>query len=241
LYANTLLNEKLHCLSRVIRERVGVVLTVSPFNALLVLPAKMVVFSLGAGNAVVAKPSEETPLITVELAKVMYEAGLPDGFFNVVTGFGAECGKPSLAKHPQINGISLTGSTGTGVKNGQIAVQSMKRMHLELGEKSAVGVERCDEGVGDRGGGRVHARWAVLVADRIETTSKQSNSCNEIILPTLWFRYTFDYCLRLLNQRCIFEKETNKLNESIKRNQNPRPHPHAQRSLQRDDARRPRR
>lgn len=135
LFADTLPNEKPHRLSMVFREPVGVVLAISPFNAPLVLLAKMVVFPLGAGNAVIAKPSEETPLIAVEFAKILHAAGLPDGVFNVVTGFGAECGEP-LARHPGVNGIALTGSTATGVKIGQIAVQGMKRLQLELGGKN---------------------------------------------------------------------------------------------------------
>ncbi|MBX3038174.1 MAG: aldehyde dehydrogenase [Anaerolineales bacterium] len=135
LYADTLPNEKPHRMSMVVREPVGVVLAISPFNAPLVLLAKMVVFPLGAGNAVIAKPSEETPLIAIEFAKVLHEAGLPDGVFNVVTGFGKECGEP-LAKHSGINGIALTGSTATGVKIGEIAIQSMKRLQLELGGKN---------------------------------------------------------------------------------------------------------
>ncbi len=135
LYADTLPNEKPHRLSMVIREPVGVVLVIAPFNAPLVLLAKMIAFPLGAGNAVIAKPSEETPLIAVELANVLYEAGLPQGVFNVVTGFGPECGEP-LAWHPHVNGIALTGSTATGVKIGQIALQSMKRLQLELGGKN---------------------------------------------------------------------------------------------------------
>ncbi len=135
LYADSLPNEKPHRLSFVIREPLGVVLAISPFNAPLVLLAKMVVFPLAGGNAVIAKPSEETPLIAVEFAKVLHEAGLPDGVFNVVTGYGAECGEP-LAKHAGINGIALTGSTATGVKIGQIAAQSMKRVQLELGGKN---------------------------------------------------------------------------------------------------------
>ncbi len=135
LYADTLPNEKPHRLSMVIREPLGVVLVISPFNAPLVLLAKMVVFPLAAGNAVVAKPSEETPLIALALARLLHRAGLPAGVFNVVTGFGAECGEP-LARHPGIQGIALTGSTATGVKIGQIAMQSMKRLQLELGGKN---------------------------------------------------------------------------------------------------------
>lgn len=135
MYADTLPNEKTHRMSMVVREPVGVVLAISPFNAPLVLLAKMVVFPLGAGNAVIAKPSEETSLIAIEFAKVLHEAGLPDGVLNVVTGFGKEVGEP-LAKHAGINGIALTGSTATGVKIGEIAIQSMKRMQLELGGKN---------------------------------------------------------------------------------------------------------
>ncbi len=135
LYADTLPNEKPHRLSFVLREALGVVLAISPFNAPLVLLAKMVVFPLAAGNAVVAKPSEETPLIAVEFAKILHEAGLPAGVFNVVTGFGAECGEP-LARHPGIDGIALTGSTATGIKIAQIASQTMRRVQLELGGKN---------------------------------------------------------------------------------------------------------
>ncbi len=135
LYGDTLPNEKTHRLSMVIREPVGVVVVISPFNAPLALLAKMAAFPLGAGNAVIAKPSEETPLIAVEFAKVLHEAGLPDGVFNVVTGFGSECGEP-LLKHPGVNGVAFTGSTTTGVRVGQIAIQTMKRLQLELGGKN---------------------------------------------------------------------------------------------------------
>jgi len=74
LYGDTLPNEKPHRLSMVVREPVGVVVVISPFNAPLALLAKMTAFPLGAGNAVIAKPSEETPLIAVEFAKILHEA-----------------------------------------------------------------------------------------------------------------------------------------------------------------------
>lgn len=135
LYGDTLPNEKPHRLSLVIREPLGVVLVIAPFNAPLVLLAKMAVFALGAGNAVIAKPSEETPLIAVAFAEVLAEAGLPPGVFNVVTGYGAECGEP-LARHPGIQGIALTGSTATGVKIAQMAAPAMRRLQLELGGKN---------------------------------------------------------------------------------------------------------
>jgi aldehyde dehydrogenase (NAD+) len=135
LYGDTFPNDKPHRMSLVTREPLGVVLVISPFNAPLVLLAKMIVFALAAGNTVIAKPSEETPLIAVELARVLAEAGMPPGVFNVITGYGAECGEP-LAKHPHINGIALTGSTATGIKIAQIAAQGMKRTQLELGGKN---------------------------------------------------------------------------------------------------------
>ncbi len=135
LYGDTLPNERNHRLSLVIREPLGVVLVIAPFNAPLVLLAKMAVFALGAGNAVVAKPSEETPLIAVLFAQILHAAGLPPGVFNVVTGYGAECGEP-LARHPGVRGIALTGSTATGIKIAQIAAPTMRRVQLELGGKN---------------------------------------------------------------------------------------------------------
>lgn len=135
LYGETFPNDKPHRMSIVTREPIGVVAALSPFNAPLVLLAKMVVFALAAGNAVIAKPSEETPLIALEFAKLLYEAGLPAGVFNVVTGFGAECGA-ALVEHPDVNGIAFTGSTATGIKIGQSAAAQLKRVQLELGGKN---------------------------------------------------------------------------------------------------------
>ena len=135
LYGETFPNDKAHRMSMVVREPVGVVVAISPFNAPLVLLAKMVVFALAAGNAVISKPSEETPLIAVELGKILCEAGMPDGVFNVVTGYGAEAGK-AFTEHPDVNCIAFTGSTSTGIKIGQLAMQSMKRVQLELGGKN---------------------------------------------------------------------------------------------------------
>lgn len=135
LYGDTFPNDKPHRLSLVIREPMGVVLAISPFNAPLVLLAKMVVFALGAGNAVIAKPSEETPLVAVEFAKLLHKAGLPPGVFNVITGYGGEAGK-ALSEHPRVRGIAFTGSTATGMKIAQIAAAQMKRVQLELGGKN---------------------------------------------------------------------------------------------------------
>lgn len=132
LYGDTFPNDKPQRISLVIREPLGVVVAITPFNAPLVLLAKMTAFPLAAGNTVVAKPSEETPLIAVRFAELLSAAGMPDGVFNVITGYGRECGE-ALAQHPQVQGIALTGSTTTGQRIGAIAAAGMKRVQLELG------------------------------------------------------------------------------------------------------------
>lgn len=135
LYGDTFPNDKPERLSIVLREPMGVVAAISPFNAPLVLLIKMVAFALAAGNSLIAKPSEETPLIAVELARLLHQAGFPPGVFNVVTGYGAETGA-ALVNHPGINAIAFTGSTATGVQIVQSAAPHMHRMQLELGGKN---------------------------------------------------------------------------------------------------------
>ncbi len=141
LYGDTFPNDRPDRLSMVFREPVGVVAVVSPYNAPLALLTKMVAFPLAAGNAVVIKPSEETPLIALAFARLLLEAGVPAAAVNVVTGYGADCGAPLVA-HPGIDGIALTGSTATGQAIGARAMQRMLRVQLELGGKSALLVLR---------------------------------------------------------------------------------------------------
>lgn len=141
LYGDTFPNDNPQRLSMVFREPVGVIAVVSPYNAPLALLVKMVAFPLAAGNAVVIKPSEETPLIALAFAKLLLEAGVPPAAVNLVTGFGAECGAPLVA-HAGIDGIALTGSTATGQAIGAQAMQRMLRVQLELGGKSALLVLR---------------------------------------------------------------------------------------------------
>ncbi len=141
LYGDTFPNDNAGRLSMVFREPLGVVAVVSPYNAPLALLAKMAAFPLAAGNSVVIKPSEETPLIAVAFAKLLVEAGLPAEAVNVVTGYGAECGAPLVA-HEAVDAIALTGSTDTGRAIGATAMQRMVRAQLELGGKSALLVLR---------------------------------------------------------------------------------------------------
>lgn len=137
LFGETLPHERPTRLSMVVREPVGVVLVISPFNAALALLIKMVAFPLAAGNTVVAKPSEETPLVALAAARIFHEAGLPAGVFNVVAGFGAEIGE-ALVQHRGIHGLALTGSTATGRRIGVAAIERMRALQLELGGKNAL-------------------------------------------------------------------------------------------------------
>ena len=137
LYGDTLPNDRPDRVSMVFREPLGVVAAIVPYNAPLLLLTKMTAFPLAAGNSLVIKPSEETPLIAVEYAKLLVEAGLPAAAISVVTGFGAECGAP-LVSHNDINAIALTGSTATGKVIGKVGIEKMRPMQLELGGKSAL-------------------------------------------------------------------------------------------------------
>lgn len=141
LYGDTLPNDRADRISMVFREPLGVVAIVSPYNAPLVLLAKMTAFPLAAGNSVVIKPSEETPLTALALGRILIEAGVPPLAVSVLPGFGTECGSPLVA-HPDIDGIAFTGSTDTGIAIGQQAMQNMHRVQLELGGKSAILVLR---------------------------------------------------------------------------------------------------
>jgi aldehyde dehydrogenase (NAD+) len=141
LYGDTFPNDSPGRVSMVFREPMGVVAIISPYNAPLSLLAKMTAFPLAAGNSVVIKPSEETPLIALALAELLVESGLPPEALNVVTGYGAECGAP-LTAHPGVDCIALTGSTGTGIMVGAESMKRMRRCQLELGGKSALLVLR---------------------------------------------------------------------------------------------------
>ena len=135
LYGETFPNDKPHRMSIVIREPIGVVATISPFNASFALLAKMTIYALAAGNTVVAKPASETPLIAIEFAKIFQQAGLPDGCFNVVPGPGRSVGD-ALINHSNIDGIAFTGSTEVGSRIAAVGAAKMRRMQMELGGKN---------------------------------------------------------------------------------------------------------
>lgn len=122
--------------SLVVKEPVGVVGCITPWNYPLHQVVAKIAPALAAGCTVVLKPSEVAPLTAFVLAEIANEAGLPPGVFNLVTGLGPVVGE-ALASHPEVDMISFTGSTRAGKRVSELAAQSVKRVALELGGKSA--------------------------------------------------------------------------------------------------------
>jgi acyl-CoA reductase-like NAD-dependent aldehyde dehydrogenase len=121
--------------SLVVREAIGVVGCITPWNYPLHQIALKVAPALAAGNTVVLKPSEVAPINAFILAEVIHEAGLPAGVFNLVTGVGPVVGE-AIAAHPQVDMVSFTGSTRAGKRVAEVASQTVKKVSLELGGKS---------------------------------------------------------------------------------------------------------
>lgn len=122
--------------SKVLREPAGVVVAITPWNYPLHQIAAKVAAALAAGCTVVLKPSEVAPLNAFALAEIIHDAGVPAGVFNLVTGYGPEIGE-ALVTHPAVDMVSFTGSTNAGKRITQLAADSVKRVALELGGKSA--------------------------------------------------------------------------------------------------------
>lgn len=122
-------------LSYTVREPIGVVGAIVPWNSPLMITVWKLAALLAAGCTVVVKPSEETPQSALHLAALAREAGFPDGVINIVTGFGAEVGR-ALCEHPDIAKISFTGSPEAGREIQRTAGVLFKRVALELGGKS---------------------------------------------------------------------------------------------------------
>jgi aldehyde dehydrogenase (NAD+) len=122
--------------SIIVREPVGVVGAITPWNYPLHQVAAKVAYAIAAGCTVVLKPSEVAPLDAFILAEVIHDAGLPAGVFNLVVGTGPVVGE-AIARHPQVDMVSFTGSTRAGRRVAELAAQSLKRVALELGGKSA--------------------------------------------------------------------------------------------------------
>lgn len=124
-------------ISYCIRRPLGVVLAISPFNFPLLLSTRKIGWALAAGNCVILKPSEVTPVIGLKLGEIFAEAGLPEGVLNVIPGDGAEIGD-TLVADPRVKFVTFTGSTAVGKHVGQTAAKHMTKCALELGGKNPV-------------------------------------------------------------------------------------------------------
>ncbi|WP_086668070.1 aldehyde dehydrogenase family protein [Lentzea kentuckyensis] len=118
------------------REPVGVVAAITPFNFPLILSSSKIAPALAAGNAVVHKPAEDTPLSALLMAEIFAEAGVPAGVVNVVTGYGTEIGE-HLLRHPGVDKVAFTGSTAVGRHAASVAGAQLKPMTMELGGNAA--------------------------------------------------------------------------------------------------------
>jgi aldehyde dehydrogenase (NAD+) len=123
------------CLNYTLREPIGVVGAITPWNFPILMAAWKAAPALAAGNTVVLKPAQQTPLTALRLAEIAAEAGLPAGVLNVVPGRGAEAGV-ALVQHPLVGKIAFTGSTEVGRDIMRRGSDTLKRLTLELGGKS---------------------------------------------------------------------------------------------------------
>ena len=122
-------------LGLVLKEPVGVVALIAPWNFPFLIVSQKLPFALAAGCTAVVKPSEMTPGTTVMLGRLLQEAGLPDGVVNIVLGYGDPVGE-TLSTDPRVDMVSFTGSTGVGKRITAAASATLKKVSLELGGKN---------------------------------------------------------------------------------------------------------
>jgi aldehyde dehydrogenase (NAD+) len=120
-----------------VRAPIGVVGLITPWNFPMAIPSWKILPAIVAGNTVVIKPAEDTPLSTFHFVQTLMDAGLPPGVVNIVTGDGPSAGEP-LVLHPQVSVISFTGSVETGTHVATLGAQHRKRVALELGGKNPI-------------------------------------------------------------------------------------------------------
>jgi aminomuconate-semialdehyde/2-hydroxymuconate-6-semialdehyde dehydrogenase len=139
-YIRTITNEATQmddvALNYAIRRPVGVIALINPWNLPLLLLTWKMAPALAAGNTVVIKPAELTPMTATILAEICRDAGIPDGVVNVVHGFGPHSAGSALVEHPDVNAISFTGETTTGKTIMASASKTLKRLSYELGGKN---------------------------------------------------------------------------------------------------------
>src|SRR5437588_3550219 len=176
-------------LALVLKEPYGVVAAIVPWNYPILLMAWKVAPALAAGNTVVLKPSEMTPLSTLLFAELF--AHLPPGVINIISGYGKECGEP-LVLDPRVRVIAFTGSLATGQQIAQLVAPQMKKLHLELGGKDAfIVAEDADLDIAVPG-----VAWAALLNSGQVCTSTERVYIHEAIAPSFIERIT-DYAKNL--------------------------------------------
>jgi aminomuconate-semialdehyde/2-hydroxymuconate-6-semialdehyde dehydrogenase len=126
-----------NALNYAVRKPLGVIGIITPWNLPLLLLTWKVAPALACGNTVVVKPSEETPATATLLAEVMKQAGIPDGVYNVVHGFGPNSAGEFLTQHPDVNAVTFTGESQTGAAIMKTVAASVKPVSFELGGKNA--------------------------------------------------------------------------------------------------------
>ncbi len=129
-------------LNYAVRKPLGVVAVIVPWNLPLLLLTWKLAPALACGNAVVVKPSEETPSTATLLAEIMTQAGLPDGVYNVVHGFGVDSAGEYLTTHPDVDGVTFTGESSTGSAIMRAVAPSVRPVSFELGGKNAASSSR---------------------------------------------------------------------------------------------------
>jgi aminomuconate-semialdehyde/2-hydroxymuconate-6-semialdehyde dehydrogenase len=173
-----------------LRQPVGIVSCISPWNLPLYLFTWKIAPALAAGNCVIAKPSEVTPVTAFLLSRICKEAGLPDGVLNILHGTGALTGE-AIIKHPAIKAISFTGSTRAGARIASVAAPMFKKLSLELGGKNPnIIFADCD--------------WEKMMRGSVQSSfSNQGQIC---------------LCgSRILVEESIYEKFKNEFVEKVKR------------------------
>ena len=137
LFGQTVPSELPNKFAMSVRDPLGVVGMITPWNFPMAIPSWKIMPALVCGNTVVIKPAEDTPLSTYNLVQILIEAGLPAGVVNIVNGMGPDAGAP-LVTHPGVAAVSFTGSTETGRLVNQACAPSFKPCHLEMGGKNII-------------------------------------------------------------------------------------------------------
>ena len=170
-----------------LRQPIGIVGCISPWNLPLYLFTWKIAPALAAGNCVIAKPSEVTPVTAFLLSRICKQAGLPDGVLNIIHGRGHTTGE-AIIKHPEIKAISFTGSTKAGERIASVAAPMFKKLSLELGGKNpAIIFADCD--------------WEKMLADTIRSSfSNQGEIClcgsRILVEETVYEKFKKDFIAR---------------------------------------------